>query len=140
MTVPTGRLRACLSGDVRKIEKETNVSKRTVLALLFLVPAVLGAISLTSALTASSAVICPGENVGEDGEERPGPMRPGDQNCSVLVGNRTVAQRTYEMQWNTQSVERREKAVQGGLLIGYGALGLGCTLVLGDTARAARRS
>lgn len=102
--------------------------KRTVLVMLFIIPAVFGAIKLTAALMATHEVICPGENVGEDDEERPGPMRPGDENCSVLIGDQTVAERTYEMQQNTQRIERKQNAVRGGLLIAYGALGLACTV------------
>lgn len=114
------------------------MNRRIILALLFLIPVIWGAISMTAALTASEVVICPGENVGEDGEERPGPMRPGDENCSVLMGNQTVADRTYEMQQNTQRIDRKRNAVHGGLLIAYGALGLACFLTVPSAGRAAK--
>ncbi|MHC3471027.1 hypothetical protein ACYF6T_20270 [Streptomyces sp. 7R007] len=96
------------------------------LFLLFVIPVVWGAVLLVSAVTASDTVICPGENVGADGEERPGPMRPGDRNCSVLVGNKAVAVRTYELQQNAQRVERQEDLVHGFLYLAYGIVGVAC--------------
>ncbi|MET9296440.1 hypothetical protein [Streptomyces sp. NPDC003077] len=96
---------------------------RAALVTLFLVPTAWGAMSLGSSLTASGEVVCPGENVGEDGEERPGPMRPGDTQCSVLDGSVAVATRTYEQQQRAQSVERRRDARDGVLLLAYGATG-----------------
>ncbi|GLX49415.1 hypothetical protein Shyhy01_23650 [Streptomyces hygroscopicus subsp. hygroscopicus] len=93
------------------------------LAGLFLVPAVWGAADLVGSLTAAAEVVCPGENVGADGEERPGPMRPGDTRCSVLDGSRAVATRDYAQQRQAQSLERRRDAGNGVLLLAYGATG-----------------
>ncbi|MFH8371553.1 hypothetical protein [Streptomyces sp. NPDC018031] len=76
-----------------------------------------------SSLTASAEVMCPGENVGDDGEERPGPMKPGDTGCSVLDGSRPVATRSYEQQRHHQSAERRRDAEDGALYLAYGAGG-----------------
>ncbi|MEW2294773.1 hypothetical protein ABZ719_19050 [Streptomyces sp. NPDC006743] len=95
---------------------------RAVLLAFFLLPALWGVADLAGALTASTEVVCPGENV-RDGEERPGPMRPGDGECSVLEGSLAVASRTYEEQRNHQSVQRRRDARNGALLMAYGAVG-----------------
>ncbi|GGZ14913.1 hypothetical protein [Streptomyces nitrosporeus] len=92
------------------------------LAALFLVPALWGAADLASALTASPEVVCPGENV-RGGEEHPGPMRPEDTRCAVLDGSASVGTRTYGQQRTVQSLERREDAVHGVLLLAYGAGG-----------------
>jgi hypothetical protein len=99
------------------------VKFRVVLLVFFLVPAVWGAAGFISALTASAQVVCPGENAGADGEERPGPMQPGDARCSVLDGSLSVATRTYEQQRSYQSLERRRDARNGVLLVAYGAAG-----------------
>ncbi|UCM86589.1 hypothetical protein [Streptomyces marincola] len=96
---------------------------RVPLVGLFLVPAVGGAANLASALTAPSEVVCPGENVGEDGEEHPGPMEPGDTRCSVLDGTVAVGTRSYEQQRRVQSLERRRDARDGSLLLAYSAAG-----------------
>lgn len=96
---------------------------KVALVSLFFVPAVWGGASLVSSLAESQEVVCPGENVGEDGEERPGPMRPGDTQCSVLDGSFSVANRSYEQQQRTQSLERRRDARNGVLLLAYGASG-----------------
>ncbi|MFE9722653.1 hypothetical protein ACFYQ5_03365 [Streptomyces sp. NPDC005794] len=90
---------------------------------LFLVPGVWGAVSLGGALTASTEIVCPGANVGQDGEEHPGPMRRGDTRCAVLDGSVHVATRTYEQQQRVQSLERRQDARNGALLLAYGATG-----------------
>jgi hypothetical protein len=90
---------------------------------LFLIPSLWGLVSLSSALAPSAEVVCPGENVGEDGEERPGPMRPGDAHCAVLEGSAAVGSRSYDEQARVQSLERREDAGQGVLLLAYGAAG-----------------
>ncbi|MDT0445126.1 hypothetical protein [Streptomyces johnsoniae] len=90
---------------------------------LLLVPAAWGAASLVGSLTASTEVVCPGENVREDGEEHPGPMRPGDTGCAVLDGSVMVGTRTYEQQQRTQSLERRRDAENGILLLTYSAVG-----------------
>ncbi|MFH8410828.1 hypothetical protein ACH4FX_39555 [Streptomyces sp. NPDC018019] len=95
---------------------------RAVLVALFAVPLAWGAGNLGSALAAPGDVVCPGENV-RDGEEHPGPMRPGDTACSVLDGSVAVATRTYEQQRQVQSMERRQDARDGVLLLGYGAAG-----------------
>ncbi|UED83275.1 hypothetical protein [Streptomyces profundus] len=76
-----------------------------------------------SSLTASEEVVCPGENVGEDGEEHPGPMRPGDTECAVLDGSVGVATRSYEQQRRVQSLERQRGARNGALLFAYGTAG-----------------
>ncbi|KAA6223441.1 hypothetical protein CP973_17265 [Streptomyces albofaciens JCM 4342] len=89
---------------------------------LFLVPTVWGAASLVGSLTASGDIVCPGENV-RDGEERPGPMRPGDTLCSVLDGSTAVATRTYDQQRAHQALERRRNAGNGVVLMLYGAAG-----------------
>jgi hypothetical protein len=99
------------------------VNYRVALAAFFLVPALWGTGSLLSALTASTEVVCPGENAGEDGEERPGPMRPGDTRCAVLDGTLAVGTRNYDQQRLTQSLERREDARNGVLLLAYGTAG-----------------
>jgi hypothetical protein len=99
------------------------VKHRVALVVLFLLPALWGAGTLVGALTASEKVECPGENVGEDGEERPGPMRPGDTQCSVLDGSVAVATRTYEQQRSVQSLQRRRDATNGCLLLLYGTAG-----------------
>ncbi|MEU9446915.1 hypothetical protein AB0D42_40125 [Streptomyces sp. NPDC048304] len=96
---------------------------RVTLVALFLLPVLWGAGSLVGALTASAEVKCPGENVGKDGEERPGPMRPGDTQCSVLDGSVAVATRTYEQQQSLQSLQRRRDAGNGCLLLMYGTAG-----------------
>ncbi|WP_158621332.1 hypothetical protein [Streptomyces triticirhizae] len=96
---------------------------RVALVAFFLVPGLWGATNLVSALTASTEVVCPGENVGEDGEEHPGPMRPGDAECAVLDGSVAVGTRTYEQQRQVQSLERRRDARNGTLLLAYGAAG-----------------
>ncbi|WP_129843450.1 hypothetical protein [Streptomyces sp. RFCAC02] len=97
---------------------------RGVLVALFLLPAVWGAADLAGGLTASDEVVCPGENVGADGEERPGPMRPGDTECSVLDGSTAVATRTYAQQQRVQSAQRRRDVRNGTLLLAYGAAGV----------------
>ncbi len=105
---------------------EGSVNYRTyriALVALLLVPAAWGTASLAGSLTASREVVCPGENVGEDGEEHPGPMRPGDTRCSVLDGSVAVATRTYEQQQRVQSLERRRGARNGVLLLTYSAAG-----------------
>ncbi|KAB8166380.1 hypothetical protein FH609_023790 [Streptomyces sp. 3MP-14] len=96
---------------------------RVALLAFFLVPALWGATDLVGALTASSEVVCPGENVGEDGEEHPGPMRPGDAECAVLDGAVAVGTRSYEQQRQVQSLERRRGVRDGTLLLAYGATG-----------------
>ncbi|WP_330336781.1 hypothetical protein [Streptomyces sp. NBC_00557] len=96
---------------------------RVALVVLFLLPALWGAGSLVGALTASAEVECPGENVGKDGEERPGPMRPGDTQCSVLDGSVAVATRTYEQQRSLQSLQRWRDVRNGCLLLMYGTGG-----------------
>ncbi|MFB7600958.1 hypothetical protein [Streptomyces sp. NPDC056160] len=95
---------------------------RAVLLAFFLLPVLWGVVSLAGALTASAEVVCPGENV-RDGEEHPGPMRPGDSECSVLEGSLAVASRTYEEQRHYQSLRRRREARNGGLLMAYGTVG-----------------
>ncbi len=95
---------------------------RVALVALFLVPAVWGTASVVSSLTASGEVVCPGENV-RDGEEHPGPMRPGDTGCSVLDGSTAVATRTYDQQRDHQALERRRNAGNGAVLMLYGAAG-----------------
>jgi hypothetical protein len=97
---------------------------RTVLVGLFLVPAVWGLPTLVGALTASTEVTCPGENVGADGEERPGPMRPGDTRCGVLDGSLDVGRRDYEEQQRVQSLDRHRDAMSGALLLAYSAAGV----------------
>ncbi|WP_329170298.1 hypothetical protein OG939_31895 [Streptomyces sp. NBC_01685] len=94
-----------------------------VLVILFAVPGLWGAATLGSALTALTDIVCPGENVKEDGEEHPGPMRPGDTGCAVLDGSVSVGTRTYEQQRRVQSLERREDAMTGALLLAYGTAG-----------------
>ncbi|MDT0268751.1 hypothetical protein RM844_20910 [Streptomyces sp. DSM 44915] len=96
---------------------------RAVLVAFFLVPTVGGVSNLLEALRAPTEVVCPGENVGENGEERPGPMRPGDTRCAVLDGSYSVASRTYAQQRLTQSLERRRAARDGALLLTFGAAG-----------------
>lgn len=96
---------------------------RAVLVAFFLVPGLWGVVSVTDAVTASDEVVCPGENVGEDGEEHPGPMRPGDRHCVVLDGAGAVGTRTYEQQQRVQSLERRRDARNGALLLAYAAAG-----------------
>lgn len=92
------------------------------LVAFLLLPGLWGAASLGSALTAPTEVVCPGENV-RDGEEHPGPMRPGDTECSVLDGSVFVGNRTYQQQRRAQSMERRKDARNGALLLAYGATG-----------------
>ncbi|WP_159393762.1 hypothetical protein [Streptomyces sp. NRRL F-5755] len=58
-----------------------------------------------------------------DGEEHPGPMRPGDTRCSVLDGATAVATRTYDEQRDHQALERRRNAGNGAVLMLYGAAG-----------------
>ncbi|SEB91645.1 hypothetical protein SAMN04490357_0717 [Streptomyces misionensis] len=101
----------------------SSVKRGVGLLGLFLIPLVWGAVDLVGSLTASSQVLCPGENVGADGEERPGPMRPGDTRCSVLDGSHAVATRTYEEQRWVQSDARHQDAGNGILLMAYGATG-----------------
>lgn len=96
---------------------------RVVLVGFFLVPTMWGATSLVSSLTASAEVVCPGENLGEDGEAHSGPMRPGDTECAVLDGSDDVATRNYEQQRRVQSLERRRGARDGVLLLAYGTAG-----------------
>ncbi|GAA2059475.1 hypothetical protein GCM10009757_40750 [Streptomyces cheonanensis] len=95
---------------------------RAVLLALFLIPALWGASSVGNALTVSDEVVCPGENV-RGGEEHPGPMRPGDTECSVLDGSVAVATRSYTQQQRVQDLERRRDAVNGFLLLAYGTAG-----------------
>ncbi|MGW3094983.1 hypothetical protein ACWDCC_16230 [Streptomyces sp. NPDC001102] len=97
---------------------------RGVLAALFLLPAVCGVVLAGSALASSSVVRCPGENVGEDGEERPGPMRPGDTHCSVLRGNVPLGERTYEEQRAAQHEDRLDNLTIGSGLAVYGLVGV----------------
>ncbi|SOD61155.1 hypothetical protein SAMN06297387_1032 [Streptomyces zhaozhouensis] len=104
---------------------------RALLLALFLVPAFFGVVRIGDALTASDEVVCPGENV-RGGEEHPGPMRPGDTECSVLNGSTTVGTRSYEQQRRVQSGERQRDAVDGTLLLVYGA---GGALVVWSAAR-----
>lgn len=96
---------------------------RGALAALFLLPVVWGAVLAGPALAGSSAVRCPGENVGQDGEERPGPMRPGDAHCSVLRGNVSLGQRTYEEQRAAQHEDRLDDLATGICLMAYGVAG-----------------
>lgn len=93
------------------------------LGVFFLIPLLWGALDLEGALTASTQVVCPGENVGADGEEHPGPMQPGDTECAVLDGSVNVATRSFEQQQRSQSLERRRDARNGTLLMVYGAAG-----------------
>ncbi|MCK7625853.1 hypothetical protein MUU72_22575 [Streptomyces sp. RS10V-4] len=99
------------------------MSYRAALVALFLAPVAWGAAGLAGALGAAPEVVCPGENVRADGEEHPGPMRPGDTGCSVLEGSLPVATRTYEEQRNHQALQRRRDAGEGVLLMAYGAAG-----------------
>ncbi|TNM23639.1 hypothetical protein [Streptomyces sedi] len=104
---------------------------RALLLAFFLVPAFFGVVHLADALTAPDEVVCPGENVRE-GEEHPGPMRPGDTECAVLKGSIGTGSRTYEQQRRVQSAERQSDAVGGTLLLVYGA---GGALVTWSAAR-----
>ncbi|MBH5333416.1 hypothetical protein IHE55_00800 [Streptomyces pactum] len=99
------------------------MSYRAALVALFLAPGIWGAVTLGGSLSADSEVVCPGENVGADGEERPGPMRPGDTRCVVLDGSAAVATRDYDQQRRAQSLERRQDATDGALYLLYGAAG-----------------
>lgn len=116
----SSRTGTCRSGPVRLLGG--LVRYRAVLLAFFLLPALWGAVQLAGALTASGEVVCPGENIRE-GEEHPGPMRPGDSECSVLRGSTAVGTRTYEQQQRSQSLERRRDAVNSALFLVYGATG-----------------
>lgn len=65
--------------------------------------------------------VCPGGDLGPDGEEHPSPMRPGDR-CHPGPDDPEV--RTYEEQPAAQR-EERDDVVMGAWALGAGVLGLG---------------
>jgi len=79
--------------------------------------------SLASALTAPGQFGCPGENVGEDGEEHPGPMRPGDTRCSVPDAPSRWPPAPTSSSGATGPPERRHDVRDGALLLAYGTAG-----------------
>ncbi|MBT2526590.1 hypothetical protein J7E91_14410 [Streptomyces sp. ISL-99] len=108
---------------------------RGALLVLFMLAAGIGLVPLLMGLTASGVVTCPGENVGADGEQRPGPMRPGDTRCAVWTGPSETGIRTYEEQRNIQERDKRRWIAVGSSLTAGGFAGIA---VVG--ARAAFRS
>ncbi|MBP0459005.1 hypothetical protein [Streptomyces montanisoli] len=68
-------------------------------------------------------VVCPGTNLGPEGEENPR-VRPGDR-CYLPGGNKY---RGYNEQWAFQR-KAHDKIVIGVRLLGGGALGIGVLVV-----------
>ncbi|MET7451529.1 hypothetical protein ABZT03_06455 [Streptomyces sp. NPDC005574] len=112
---------------------------RAVLIALFLIPLLWGAVSLLRAASAHGTPDCPGLQLGPDGEDHPGPMRPGDT-CALSYDTATghsIGTGTYQQAVFAQDLKRRSLYRQGTLFIFYGAAGTGIVLIAARRREAA---
>lgn len=98
------------------------------LLVLFLLPLLWGFVSLLRGAASYGAPQCPGLQLGKDGEEHPGSMRPGFT-CHVNYNDRSgsgqsTATRTYKQQKYAQVQDRIDHFERGILHTAYGAAGL----------------
>jgi hypothetical protein len=107
------------------------VRYRAVSVALFLIPLLWGAVSLLRAGAAHGIPDCPGLQLGADGEDHPGPMRPG-HTCALshdeLTGH-SIGTGTYRQVVFAQELKRRSLYRQGTLFTVYGAAGTAIVVV-----------
>ena len=96
---------------------------RSGLTLLFLLPVAWGVFSLLGSVAAATGAPCPGIVLGEDGEDYPGPMRPG-QTCALYDGGRPTGTATYQQRKNAQAGRHDDLLVRGMVYTAYGLAGL----------------
>ncbi|WP_371798226.1 hypothetical protein OG963_01825 [Streptomyces sp. NBC_01707] len=104
---------------------------RGVFIAFFLVPLAWGVITLLRAGAAHGVPDCPGLQLGEDGEDHPGPMRQG-HTCALdysVRGGDSTGTATFDQLKYAQEVKRGDLLGQGLLYTLYGTAGAAATVI-----------